>query len=74
MGPLEFEIKSLQSEIDSKIDECLEFQQFWLRQQGDLVKIIQESGEQKSEIDSKEKQSTVLLQKKLRLEGLQCLV
>ena len=69
VGPLEFQIKTLQRQIKSKGSECLELQQYWLRQQNELVKVIQEAHEQATEIDIKKKQSTILLQKKLRIEG-----
>lgn len=69
VGPLEFQVKTLQRQIKSKGSECLELQQYWLRQQNELVKVIQEAHEQATEIDIKKKQSTILLQKKLRIEG-----
>ena len=71
VGPLEFQIKNLQKAIESKTNECLDLQQYWLRQQGDLVRVIREVGEQSTEVESKKKQSTILLQKKLRVEGSQ---
>ena len=69
VGPLEFQIKTLQRQIKSKGGECLELQQYWLRQQNELVKVLQDVQGQTTEIDSKKKQSTILLQKKLRIEG-----
>ena len=68
-GPLEFQIKNLQKAIEARSNECLELQQYWLRQQGDLVKVIRDVSEQSSEVESKKKQSTILLQKKLRMEN-----
>jgi len=68
-GPLEFQIKTLQRQIEAKQNECLELQQFWLRQQSELVKVIREAGEQSTDVESKKKQATILLQKKLRIEG-----
>ena len=70
VGPLEFQIKTLQRQIEAKTNECLDLQQYWLRQQSDLVKVIRDVSEQGTEIESKKKQSTILLQKKLRIEGV----
>lgn len=67
-------MKTLQKQIESTSNECLELQQYWLRQQSDLVKIIKEVNEEATEVDSKKKQSTILLQKKLRIEGIVNLV
>ena len=68
-GPLEFQIKTLQKQIDAKVTECLSLQQFWLRQQNELVRMIKDATNENSEIESLKKQSTILLQKKLRIEG-----
>ena len=48
----------------------MELQQFWLRNQSELVKTVQRVGQQSGEIKSLKKQYTILLQKKLRTEGL----
>ena len=69
IGPLEFQIKTLQRQIEAKQNECLELQQYWLRQQSELVKVLREVTEQTTDVESKKKQSTILLQKKLRVEG-----
>ncbi len=68
-GPLEFQIKTLQKQIDAKVTECLSLQQFWLRQQNELVRMIKDVTNESNEIESLKKQSTILLQKKLRIEG-----
>lgn len=70
MGPLELQVKTLQRQIEATGGQCLELQQYWLRQQGDLVKIIRDVNEQHSEIEGKKKQSTIMMQKKLRTEGM----
>ena len=69
VGPLELQVKTLQRQIESTSGECLELQQYWLRQQGDLVKMSRDVNDQHVEIESKKKQSTIMLQKKLRIEG-----
>ena len=63
-------MKTLQKQIDAKMNECLELQQFWLRQQTELVKMIKDVQQQGGEIESLKKHSTILLQKKLRMEGI----
>eukprot|EP00794_Sanderia_malayensis_P008980 gene8980-9938_t len=68
-GPLEFQIKTLQKQIDAKVTECLSLQQYWLRQQNELVKMIKDVNNESNEVESLKKQSTILLQKKLRIEG-----
>ncbi|XP_057311737.1 coiled-coil domain-containing protein 40-like [Hydractinia symbiolongicarpus] len=68
-GPLEFQIKTLQRQIESTTNECLELQQYWLRQQGELVKVVRQVAAQSTEVETKKKESTILMQKKLRIEG-----
>ena len=62
-------MKTLQKQIDATVTECLSLQQYWLRQQNELVRMIKDVGNESSEIESLKKQSTILLQKKLRIEG-----
>ena len=62
-------MKTLQKQIDAKVLECLSLQQYWLRQQNELVRMIKDVTNESSEIESLKKQSTILLQKKLRIEG-----
>ena len=52
------------------VDECNKMQQFWLRQQNDLVKKTRNAEEQRNEIDHLEKQLLVMNQKKLRIDGM----
>ena len=68
-GPLEFQLKTLQKQIDAKVSECLSLQQYWLRQQNELVRMVKDVTSESTEIESSKKQSTILLQKKLRIEG-----
>lgn len=69
LGPLELKIESIQKQIMTSVDECNQMQQFWLRQQNDLVKKTRGSEEQRREIDHLEKQLLVMNQKKLRIDG-----
>lgn len=70
LGPLELQISTLQKQIEARNNETIELQQFWLRNQSELVKTVQRVGQQSEEVKSLKKQYTILLQKKLRTEGL----
>ncbi len=69
MGPLELKIDGLQKQIDNSVDRCTQMQQFWLRQQNDLVKKTRQSDEQSQAVDSLKKQLLILDQKKIRTDG-----
>lgn len=69
LGPMELKIESIQKQIVTSVDECNQMQQFWLRQQNDLVKKTKSSEEQKKAIDSLEKQLLIMNQKKIRIDG-----
>ena len=62
-------MKTLQKQIDATVTENLSLQQYWLRQQNELVRMIKDVTNESNEIESLKKQSTILLQKKLRIEG-----
>ena len=64
-----FKSRHCNGRLKGKLTNAQNFKQYWLRQQSDLVKIIRDVNEQGVEIDTKKKQSTILLQKKLRIEG-----
>ena len=66
---MELQIKTIQKQIDAKVTECMSLQQYWLRQQSELVRMIKVVTSEGSEIQSLKKQSTILLQKKIRIEG-----
>lgn len=51
------------------MNEIIQLQQFWLRSQSELVKTIKDVQEQSKNMDYLKKQYTILLQKKLRIEG-----
>lgn len=69
LGPLELKIETMKKQIINSVDECNEMQQFWLRQQNELVKRTRNSEEQRRALDSCEKQLLILNQKKLRIDG-----
>ena len=69
LGPLELKIESMQKQVMTSVDECNRMQQFWLRQQNDLVKKTRSSEEQRKEIDHLEKQLLVMHQRKIRIDG-----
>ena len=51
------------------MNEITELQQFWLRNQSELVKTIKDVQRQSGDMEYLKKQYTILLQKKLRIEG-----
>ncbi len=72
MGPLEIKIEGIQKQIDESMDRCTQMQQFWLRQQNELVKKTRQSDDQAQSIDSLKKQLLILDQKKIRTDGNEC--
>ena len=71
LGPLELKIEGMQKQIVTSVEDCNKKQQFWLRQQNDLVKSTKKSEEQKKAIDDLEKQLLIMNQKKVRIDGEQ---
>ncbi|XP_077980301.1 coiled-coil domain-containing protein 40-like [Glandiceps talaboti] len=69
LGPLEQEINALTKSIDQRSQEIADLQQFWLRQQNELVKLTKEKDGQEVEVGTMKKALTILQQKKLRIEG-----
>lgn len=59
----------MQKQIVSSMEECNQMQQFWLRQQNELVKNTKRSEEQLKAIDTLEKQLLIMNQKKARIDG-----
>ena len=70
LGPLELKIEGLQKQIGDSVDRCTQMQQFWLRQQNDLVRKTRSSDEQAQSVDSLKKQLLILDQKKIRTDGI----
>ena len=69
IGPLEIQINSLQKSIDAEQAYIIELQQMWLRDQSELVRLMQEQDTATRDVNNIKKQFTILFQKKLRIEG-----
>ncbi|KAI8501057.1 Coiled-coil domain-containing protein 40 [Branchiostoma belcheri] len=69
LGPLEIQIKAMNKQIEDRQAEIMELQQFWLRQQGELVKLTKDREEQSKDLERLKKQLSILTQKKLRIES-----
>ncbi|XP_035694889.1 coiled-coil domain-containing protein 40-like [Branchiostoma floridae] len=69
LGPLEIQIKAMNKQIEDRQAEIMELQQFWLRQQGELVKLTKDREEQGKDLERLKKQLSILTQKKLRIEN-----
>ncbi|XP_071960201.1 coiled-coil domain-containing protein 40-like isoform X2 [Antedon mediterranea] len=69
LGPLEQEVAAMQKSIDTRGQEIGDLQQFWLRQQSELVKMSKEKDSQQNEVDTMKKALTILHQKKMRIEN-----
>ena len=72
LGPLESKIGGLQKQITESMEQCSQLQQYWLRQQRELVKKTQTLDEQTHSIHTLQKEELILAQKKLRLDGDCC--
>ncbi|KAJ8037566.1 Coiled-coil domain-containing protein 40 [Holothuria leucospilota] len=69
LGPLEAEVASLTKSIDTRTQEIADLQQFWLRQQLELVKMSKEKNNQQRQVDNMKKALTILHMKKMRIEN-----
>lgn len=69
MGPLELVIKTLQKQIEGSQAECRQQQQYWMRQEQELVRRMKEAQQQSTAIEQQGKTRTILEQKKIRQEG-----
>ena len=69
LGPLEQEVNALQKNIDTRNQEIADQQQFWLRQQSELVKMSKDKDGESKEVDTMKKALTILHQKKMRIES-----
>ncbi|KAL5473502.1 hypothetical protein EMCRGX_G027992 [Ephydatia muelleri] len=68
-GPLESKIEELQKKISDSLEASLQLQQFWLRQQNDVVKVTLALDDEAKLVDNLRKQLLILEQKKLRVDG-----
>ncbi|PAA68484.1 hypothetical protein BOX15_Mlig020612g1 [Macrostomum lignano] len=69
LGPLEITINSLGKSIAAKQEEIAGLEQMWLREQHELVKIVNERSDLTATVNRLKKQLMILGQKKLRIEG-----
>ncbi len=68
-GPLELHIEGLRKQITDSVDECQKLQQFWLRDQNNLVKQTKNLDDLRQTISTLEKTLLIMDQKKLRMDG-----
>ena len=66
---MELKVEGLQKHILDSVEQCSKMQQFWLRQQNELVRKTRTADEQAHSVDSLKKQLLILDQKKLRTDG-----
>ena len=64
-------MEGLQKQISDSVDQCAQMQQFWLRQQNELVKKTRSNDDQTQSVNSLKKQLLILEQKKMRTDGKQ---
>lgn len=69
IGPLEMQANSLNKQIESASQGITDLQQFWLRQQHELVHLCKQRDQQNGDLENLKKQRTILTQKRLRIEG-----
>ena len=69
LGPLELAVKQLTKQVQASVEESQKLQNFWLREQSEMVRIVTTTQEQKINIDKLKKQMIILDQKKLRLDS-----
>ena len=62
-------IDGLQKQIADSLEQCTQMQQFWLRQQNDLVQKTKVVDDQTSAVDFLKKQLLILSQKKPRTDN-----
>ena len=66
---MELQIHTLQKQIEARMNEIIQLQQFWLRGQSELVKTVKDVQQQNQDMEYVKKQYTILQQKKIRIEG-----
>ncbi|XP_072882258.1 coiled-coil domain-containing protein 40 isoform X1 [Hemitrygon akajei] len=70
LSPQELKIRTLTKNIEEQNKEISSLQQFWLRQQHELVMLTQEREQQTASVELQKKQVTILEQKKIRTENM----
>ena len=69
MGPLELEEKNLNKEIDDLLNKIMELEQKWLREQNQLVSLVQDYQKKDVEFKNQNKNLVILETKKMRIES-----
>ncbi|CAI8056769.1 Coiled-coil domain-containing protein 40 [Geodia barretti] len=69
LGPLELKIDTLQKQISDSVERCAGLQNFWLRQQNELVRKTRGAEDEARAVDCLRKQQLILQQKKMRIDG-----
>uniref|UniRef100_A0A3B3RJE8 Coiled-coil domain 40 molecular ruler complex subunit n=1 Tax=Paramormyrops kingsleyae TaxID=1676925 RepID=A0A3B3RJE8_9TELE len=69
LGPLEIRVSTLTKQLEEAAAEIVEQQQFWLRHQGELVRLTQEKQAQSAALLAQQTRLTILQQRKVRTEG-----
>ncbi len=59
----------MNKEIEDVIEEIIELEQKWLREQNELVKLAKEREIKRKELQEKKQELTVLNTKKMRIES-----
>lgn len=62
-------MEGLQKQISDSVDQCNQMQQFWLRQQNELVRKTRSNDDQTQAVNALKKQLLILEQKKMRTDG-----
>lgn len=68
LGPLEIQASSLKKSLEEIGQEIVEQEQFWLRNQYELVKVSKDKAKKDNDLDKIKKEFTIYLQRKLRIE------
>ena len=66
---MEIQINNLNKQIEAAGQGITDIQQFWLRQQHELVKLTKQRDQQNEDVNNLRKELTILSQKRLRIEG-----
>jgi len=66
---LEIQINNLNKQIEVAGQGITDIQQYWLRQQHELVRLTKQRDQQNEDVNNLRKQFTILSQKRLRIEG-----
>jgi hypothetical protein len=68
LGPLEIQASSLKKSLEEISSEIIDQEQFWLRNQYELVKVSKDKAAKDKDLDKTKKEYTIDLQRKIRIE------